>query len=40
MEPSRAKRLLPMLANGGVVFLFAPDQNWLAGDPWLNASAG
>lgn len=39
MEPTRAKKLLPELANGAMVFLFAPNQNWLANDPWLNASA-
>jgi len=39
MELSRAKRLLPKLADGGMVFLFAPDSNWLAGDPWLTAEA-
>jgi hypothetical protein len=39
MEPERAQRLLPMLANGGMAFLFAPDPSWLAGDPWLAASA-
>jgi hypothetical protein len=36
MEPSRANRLLPMLANGAMVFLFAPNQAWLAGDEWVN----
>lgn len=36
MEQSRAKRLLPMLANGAMVFLFAPNQGWLASDPWVN----
>ncbi len=40
MEPARAERLLPKLAEGGMVFLFAPDENWLAGDPWIAASAG
>ena len=39
MEPTRAQRLLPKLADGGMVFLFAPDENWMASDPWL-ASAG
>src|SRR5215831_13089414 len=39
MELARAERLLPKLANGGVVFLFAPDANWMGNDPWLNASA-
>ncbi len=38
MEPVRAQRLLPKLANGAMVFLFAPDQHWLAGDPWVTAS--
>jgi hypothetical protein len=40
MEPARAKRLLPKLAEGGMVFLFAPDPNWMAGDPWVSASPG
>lgn len=35
MEPSRAKRLLPKLANGGMVFLFAPDSAWMSGDSWI-----
>jgi L,D-transpeptidase-like protein len=35
MELARAKRLLPKLADGGMVFLFAPDSDWMAGDPWL-----
>jgi hypothetical protein len=39
MEPARAKQLLPKLADGGMVFLFAPDENWISRDPWL-ASAG
>jgi len=37
METDRAKRLLPKLANGGLVFLFAPDSNWMTRDPWLTA---
>ncbi|MEO7103167.1 MAG: murein L,D-transpeptidase catalytic domain-containing protein [Gemmatimonadaceae bacterium] len=37
METTRAKRLLPKLANGGLVFLFAPDSNWMSRDPWLLA---
>ena len=37
METSRAQRLLPKLANGGLVFLFAPDSNWMSRDPWLAA---
>lgn len=39
MEPARAKRLLPKLADGGMVFLFAPDTDWMARDPWLASSA-
>jgi hypothetical protein len=37
MEPTRAQRLLPKLADGGMVFLFAPDSKWMSGDPWLDA---
>jgi hypothetical protein len=39
MEPSRAQRLLPKLADGGMVFLFAPDAQWMASDPWLAGRA-
>lgn len=39
MEPTRARRLLPALANGGMVFLFAPDADWMKRDPWVMASA-
>ena len=39
MEPSRAARLLPKLAEGAVTFLFAPDKNWMARDPWVTAGA-
>jgi hypothetical protein len=39
MEQSRARQLLPKLANGGMVFLFAPDSNWLTGDRWIAADA-
>jgi hypothetical protein len=35
MEPSRAQRLLPELADGGMVFLFAPDSQWMTSDPWV-----
>lgn len=38
MEPSRAQRLLPELANGGLVFLFAPDSDWMTSDPWIVAA--
>jgi hypothetical protein len=37
MEQHRARRLLPMLADGGVVFIYSPnDERWLREDPWLN----
>jgi hypothetical protein len=39
MEESRAQRLLPRLADGGMVFLFAPDPRWMGHDPWVLASA-
>lgn len=39
MEPARAQRLLPKLADGGLVFLFAPDNTWLRNDPWVSAAA-
>jgi hypothetical protein len=39
MEQGRAQRLLPKLADGGMVFLFAPDSRWLQSDPWLTSSA-
>jgi L,D-transpeptidase-like protein len=39
MEPSRARRLLPELADGGMVFLFAPDSRWMASDPWVASGA-
>ena len=29
----------PTLANGGMVFLFAPESDWMAQDPWLTVSA-
>jgi hypothetical protein len=38
MEPGRAQRLLPKLAQGALVFLFAPDKNWLSRDPWVTAN--
>ena len=38
MEQARARRLLPMIANGSVVFQYSPnDREWLQNDPWLNA---
>ena len=39
MEQERARHVLPELADGGMVFLFAPDQAWMADDPWVVASA-
>jgi hypothetical protein len=39
MEQKRARRLLPALADGGMVFLFAPDREWMADDPWVVAGA-
>lgn len=36
MEMGRAQRLLPMIANGGVVFIYSPrDSRWLGSDPWI-----
>ena len=36
MEPARAERLLPLLANGGVVFVYSPnDGRWLREEPWV-----
>jgi hypothetical protein len=38
MEQHRARRLLPLLADGGVVFIFSPnDPIWLRSDPWVHA---
>ena len=37
MEPARAKKLIPKIGNGGMVFLFSPaDKTWLAEDPWTH----
>jgi hypothetical protein len=37
MEMRRAQRLLPMIANGGVVFIYSPkDARWLDSDPWID----
>jgi hypothetical protein len=35
METQRAARDLPALADGGMVFLFGLDQEWMADDPWV-----
>ena len=38
MEMRRAAWLIPLLANGSVVFLFSPNHVvWMAGDPWVHA---
>jgi hypothetical protein len=39
MEEGRAAQLLPALADGGMVFLFAPDTQWMSDDPWVVAGA-
>ena len=39
MEQTRAKKLLPALANGGMVFLFAPEESWLENDQWVTATS-
>ena len=39
MEPERAKELLPKLAQGAMVFLFAPNEQWMEHDPWISANA-
>lgn len=37
MEQARAQRLLPRIANGGMVFHFSPrDGEWMRRDPWVN----
>lgn len=39
MEQRRARRLLPMIAGGGLVFLFSPrDERWLREGPWVTAT--
>jgi hypothetical protein len=38
MEQHRAHRLLPLLADGGIVFIYSPnDHVWLHADPWVHA---
>ena len=35
VDPARARRLIPKIANGGLVFLFSPrDRGWMSSDPW------
>jgi hypothetical protein len=39
MEQDRARRLLPKIGNGGMVFLFSPrDRTWIREDPWVKAA--
>ena len=39
MEPARAERLLPLLANGGIVFVYSPnDPRWLREEPWVRSA--
>jgi hypothetical protein len=39
MEPERASRLLPLLANGSVVFVYSPrDARWLSQGPWVRGA--
>ena len=41
MEPERAERLIPMIAEGGMVFHYSPyDTRWLTSDPWLSTQPG
>lgn len=38
MEQARARRLIPKIANGGLVFLYSPrDETWVEQDPWVNS---
>jgi hypothetical protein len=40
MDPKRAKKLIPTIGNGGMVFLFSPvDKAWLKSDPWVHRDA-
>jgi hypothetical protein len=40
LEQARARKLLPQIANGGLVFLFSPlDETWMEQDPWANGNA-
>lgn len=41
MDQARAHRLIPKIANGGLVFLFSPnDSRWMRNDPWATADVG
>ncbi|HYW08018.1 MAG TPA: murein L,D-transpeptidase catalytic domain family protein [Longimicrobium sp.] len=38
LEQARARKLLPRIANGSLVFLFSPlDRGWMRQDPWATA---
>ena len=40
MEQHRAERLLPLIANGGVVFIYSPRvTSWLSDGPWVSGRA-
>ncbi|HLL83542.1 MAG TPA: murein L,D-transpeptidase catalytic domain family protein [Longimicrobium sp.] len=40
MDPKRARKLIPTIGNGGMVFLFSPvDKTWLKSDPWVHRDA-
>jgi hypothetical protein len=40
MEQARARRLIPKIANGGMVFLFSPrDTTWMQQDSWMQGAA-
>jgi len=40
MDPARARKLIPRIGNGGMVFLFSPlDKAWLKSDPWVHRDA-
>ncbi len=37
IEQGRARKLLPKISNGGLVFLFSPlERSWKVSDPWVN----
>jgi hypothetical protein len=41
MDQGRARKLLPKIGNGGLVFLFSPvDKTWLKSDPWVHRANG
>lgn len=41
MEPERARRLIPLIADGGIVFHFSPaDARWMREDPWIADTDG